>query len=192
MVDRRLRTSQPHIYAAGDVTGGPQFTHAAGYQGGVVITNAIFHLPRRTDYTWLPWCTFTDPALASIGMNEGLAQAAGIEYSVWTEAFGDNDRSLTEGLGHGTIKMLLDKKEKPIGVQIFGPHAGDLLGEWVAVLNGKVKLSTLASAVRPYPTIAEINKRVAGSFLSPKIFSPRIRKGLKFLFRLQGSSCVSK
>ena len=191
-VDRRQRTSQQHIYAAGDVTGGPQFTHAAGYQGGIVISNAIFHLPRRANYTWLPWCTFTDPALGSIGMNERMAQTAGIDYTVWTEDFGDNDRSLAEGQGYGTIKMLLDTKEKPIGVQIFGPHAGDLLGEWVAVLNGKVKLSTLASAMHPYPTIAEINKRVAGTFLTPKIFSDRIRKGLKFFFRLQGSACTSE
>ncbi|MCI5208864.1 MAG: mercuric reductase, partial [Candidatus Electrothrix sp. ATG2] len=82
---------------------------------------------------------------------------------------------------------LLNRKEKPIGVQIFGPHAGDLLGEWVAALNGKVKLTTLASAIHPYPTIAEINKRVAGSLLSPKLFSDRTRKILKLLFRYQGS-----
>ncbi|MEJ2691439.1 MAG: FAD-dependent oxidoreductase, partial [Deltaproteobacteria bacterium] len=82
--DRRLRTSQKHIFAAGDVTGSYQFTHAAGYEGGVVISNAIFHLPRKTDYTWLPWCTYTDPELASIGMNEKAAAQAGIDYSVWT------------------------------------------------------------------------------------------------------------
>ncbi|MCI5125982.1 MAG: FAD-dependent oxidoreductase [Candidatus Electrothrix sp. AR5] len=188
-VDRRLRTSQPHIYAAGDVNGGPQFTHAAGYQGGIVISNAIFHLPRRTDYTWLPWCTFTDPSLGSIGMNERMARAASIDYTVQTEDFVDNDRSLAEGQGHGTIKLLLNHKEKPIGVQIFGPHAGDLLGEWVAALNGKVRLSTLASAIHPYPTVAEINKRVAGSLLSPKLFSDRTRKILKMLFRYQGPAC---
>ncbi len=189
IVDRRLRTSQPHIYAAGDVTGGPQFTHAAGYQGGIVISNAIFHLPRRTDYRWLPWCTFTDPSLGSIGMNERMAQAAGIDYTIQSEDFADNDRSLAEGQGHGKIKLLLNHKEKPIGVQIFGPHAGDLLGEWVAALNGKVRLSTLASAIHPYPTIAEINKRVAGSLLSPKLFSDRTRKILKMLFRYQGPAC---
>jgi pyruvate/2-oxoglutarate dehydrogenase complex dihydrolipoamide dehydrogenase (E3) component len=187
-VDRRLRTSQPHIYAAGDVTGGPQFTHAAGYQGGIVITNAIFHLPRRTDYTWLPWCTFTDPSLGSIGMNERMAQAAGIEYTVLREEFVDNDRCLAEGQAHGTLKLLLNRKEKPIGVQILGPHAGDLLGEWVAALNGKVKLTTLASAIHPYPTMAEINKRVAGSLLSPKLFSDRTRKILRLLFRYQGAA----
>ena len=188
-VDNRLRTKQKHIYAAGDVTGQYQFTHAAGYEGGVVFTNAIFHLPRKVDYTFLPWCTYTDPELASIGMNEKAAEAAGIEYAVWTEEFKGNDRSLAEGERVGKIKMILDGKEKPIGVQILGPQAGDLLSEWVAVLNGKMKLSTLASAVHPYPTLAEINKRVVGNFFSPKIFSERVKKGLKFFFNLKGRAC---
>ena len=136
-LDERLRTTQKHIYGAGDVTGGYQFTHAAGYEGGVVVTNAVFHLPRKVDYTYLPWCTYTDPELASIGMNEKAAQDAGIKYSVWAEDFRGNDRSLAEGEATGKIKMLLDEKEKPIGVQILGPRAGDLLAEWVAVFNGK-------------------------------------------------------
>ena len=85
--------------------------------------------------------------------------------------------------------MLLDEKEKPIGVQILGPHAGDLLAEWVAVLNGRVKLSTLAGAVHPYPTLAEINKRVAGSFLAGKIFSDTVKKGLKLFFNFKGRAC---
>lgn len=188
-VDARLRTKQKHIYAAGDVTGAYQFTHAAGYEGGIVISNAVFHLPRKANYTFMPWCTYTDPELASIGMNEKRAAAAGIKYAVWTEAFKDNDRSLAEGERTGKIKMILDEKEKPIGVQILGPQAGELISEWVAVLNGKVKLSTLASAVHPYPTLGEINKRVAGTFFSPKIFSDRIKKGLKFFFHLKGRAC---
>jgi len=188
-VDKRLRTQQKHIYAAGDVTGQYQFTHAAGYEGGVVFTNAIFHLPRKVDYTFLPWCTYTHPELASIGMNEKAAEAAGIEYSIWTEEFKNNDRSLAEGEEVGKIKMVLDGKEKPIGVQIVGPQAGELLNEWVAILNGKMKLSTLASAVHPYPTLGEINKRVVGNFFSPKIFSERVRKGLKFFFNLKGRAC---
>ncbi len=188
-VDKRLRTNHKHIYAAGDVNGGFQFTHAAGYEGGIVISNAIFRIPRSAKYTYLPWCTYSDPELASIGMNEKAAQKAGINYSVWTEAFKDNDRSLAENEKIGKIKMILDEKEKPIGVQILGPHAGDLLSEWIAVMNGKVKLSTLASAVHPYPTIGEINKKVAGTFFSPKIFSDKIRKGLKFFFHLRGRAC---
>jgi pyruvate/2-oxoglutarate dehydrogenase complex dihydrolipoamide dehydrogenase (E3) component len=189
-VDKRLRTNHAHIFAAGDVSGGPQFTHAAGYEGGIVISNAVFRLPRRVDYTYLPWCTYTDPPLASIGMNEKAAQAVGIAATVWTEEFQANDRSLAEGEGVGKIKLILDAKEKPIGVQILGPNAGDLLAEWVAVLNGKVKLATLAAAMHPYPTIAEINKRVAGDFFSQKIFSEKVRKGLKFFFHLKGRACT--
>ncbi len=189
-VDNRLRTNHKHIYAAGDINGGYQFTHAAGYEGGIVVSNAIFRLPRKADYTFLPWCTYTDPSLASIGMNEKSARKVGIDYNVWTEEFKDNDRSLAEGESIGRIKMILNEKEKPIGVQILGPHAGDLLAEWVAVLNGKVKLSTLAAAVHPYPTIGEINKKVAGTFFSPKIFSEKVQKGLKFFFQLKGRACA--
>jgi pyruvate/2-oxoglutarate dehydrogenase complex dihydrolipoamide dehydrogenase (E3) component len=188
-VDNRLRTTQKHIYAAGDVTGTYQFTHAAGYEGGIVISNAIFHIPRKVDYTFLPWCTYTDPELASIGMNETTAAKAGIKYSVWTEEFRDNDRSLAEGEWVGKIKMILDEKEKPLGIQILGPQAGELISEWVAVLNGKVKLSTLAAAVHPYPTLGEINKRVAGTYFSPKIFSETVKKSLRFFFHLKGRAC---
>ena len=188
-VDQRLRTSHKHIFAAGDANGGYQFTHAAGYEGGIVVANAVFRLPRKTDYTFLPWCTYTDPELASIGMNEKAAQARGIDYTVWSEAFQDNDRSLAEGQQTGWVKLLLDAKENPLGVQILGPRAGDLVSEWVAVLNGKTKLATLASAVHPYPTLGEINKRVAGDVLAPKIFSDRIKKGLKLIFNLKGRAC---
>ena len=112
-----------------------------------------------------------------------------MDYSVWTEPFKGNDRSLAEGEETGKIKLLIDKNEKPLGVQILGPHAGELVSEWVAVLNAKVKLSTLAAAVHPYPTLGEINKRVAGTLLSRKIFSDRVRKGLKFFFNLKGRAC---
>ncbi len=189
VVDNRLRTNHKHIFAAGDVTGMYQFTHAAGYEGGVVLGNAVFRLPRKVNYTWLPWCTYTEPELASVGMNEKRAQAAGLEYTVWTEEFADNDRAQAEGNTVGRIKLLLNEKEKPLGVQILGPHAGELVSEWVATLNGGVKLATMASAVHPYPTIAEINKRVAGGFLSKKLFSAKVRKALSFFFSLQGRAC---
>jgi pyruvate/2-oxoglutarate dehydrogenase complex dihydrolipoamide dehydrogenase (E3) component len=188
-VDKRLRTNHTHIYAAGDVTGEYQFTHAAGYEGGIVLNNAIFHIPRRADYTFFPWCTYTDPELAAIGMNEKAALAAGIEYRVYTEEFGGNDRSLAEGERRGKIKMLLDAKEKLLGIQILGPHAGELIAEWVAVMNAGMRLSSLASSVHPYPTLAEINKKVVGDFFAKKIFSERVKKGLTFLFNLKGRAC---
>ena len=188
-LDARLRTSRKHIYGAGDVTGTYQFTHAAGYEGGIVLSNAILHLPRKVDYTFFPWCTYTDPELANIGMNETAAKAAGIKHTVWTEEFKMNDRGLAEGESVGRIKLVLDEKEKPLGVQILGLHAGELISEWVAVLNGGVKLSSLAGAVHPYPTLAEINKRVVGNYFSGKIFSDKVKKALKFFFSLRGRAC---
>lgn len=189
-VNRSLRTRHKHIYAAGDVIGGYQFTHVAGYEGGIVVSNAIFHLPKKTDYTHVPWCTYCHPQLASIGMNEDSARKAGIEYSVWSEEFSGNDRALAEGDEVGRIKLLLDRKEKPLGVQILGPQAGDLLSEWVAIMNGGVRLTRIASAIHPYPTLGEINKRVVGSVFSPKIFSATVRKGLKFFFSFKGRACT--
>jgi pyruvate/2-oxoglutarate dehydrogenase complex dihydrolipoamide dehydrogenase (E3) component len=189
-VDRRLRTSHKHIYAAGDVIGGYQFTHVAGYEGGVVLSNAIFHLPKKADYSHVPWCTYTHPELASIGLNEKRARKAGIGYAVFSEEFQDNDRALAEGEGAGRIKLLLDSREKPLGIQILGPQAGNLLSEWVAIMSGGVGLSKIASAIHPYPTLGEINKKVASSIFAPKIFSSTIRKGLKFFFNLKGRACT--
>lgn len=181
-VNNYLKTSHKHIYAAGDVTGGYQLTHVAGYEGGVVLSNAIFHLPRKANYTNVPWCTYTQPELASIGMNEKIAQQAGIKYSVWSEEFSDNDRALAEGESAGRIKLLLDHKEKPLGVQILGPQAGNILAEWVAIMNGNIGLAKIASAIHPYPTLAEINKKVVGGVFSKKIFSSKVRRVLKFFF----------
>jgi len=185
-VNRYPRTSHKHIYAAGDVIGGYQFTHVAGYEGGVVLRNAIFHLPKQTDYTHVPWCTYTHPELAGIGMNEKSARQAGIDYSIFLEEFDGNDRALAEGESVGRVKLLLDGKEKPIGIQILGPHAGDLLSEWVAIMNGGVGLSKIAAAIHPFPTLGEINKKVVGSVFAPKIFSSTVKRGLKIFFGFKG------
>lgn len=187
VVDNRMRSSHKHIYAPGDINGAFRFTHAAGYEAGIVVSNAIMHLPRRINTRWMPWCTFTEPELSSIGMNEKAAGKAGINYNVWTEQFNENDRALAEGEERGKLKMLLDKRERVIGVQILGPRAGDLIGEWAAILGSGMKLSSLAGTIHPYPTLTEINKRVAGSYVAPKIFSPIVKKILKLLFGLQGN-----
>ena len=188
-LDSRLRTSRKHIYGAGDVTGTYQFTHAAGYEGSVVLTNAVLHLPRRAEYKFFPWCTYTDPELAHIGMNENMVKEAGLHYSIWSEDFRMNDRGLAEGEGLGKIKLVLDVRGKPLGVQILGLHAGELISEWVAAMNGGVKLSALAAAVHPYPTLSEISKRVTGNYLSNKLFSDKVRKTLRFFFSLRGRAC---
>ncbi len=185
-VDARLRTTAKHIFAAGDATGQHLFTHAAGYEGGVVVANAVFRLPRKADYTWLPHCTYCDPELAGVGLTEQAAKQAGLRYSVVAEPFSGNDRALAEGEAHGMVKLVLDGRGKPLGAHLCGAGAGELLSEWVAALAGRVKLSTLAAAVHPYPTLSETSKRAAGKLLEAKLFSPAVRKVLALLFRYRG------
>jgi pyruvate/2-oxoglutarate dehydrogenase complex dihydrolipoamide dehydrogenase (E3) component len=126
--------------------------------------------------------------LASAGHNEKSAKEAGIDFEVRTEEFGHNDRSLAEGEDRGKLKLLLSKG-KPIGVQICGPHAGELISEWIAVAAGNVGLSKLAGAIHPYPTLSEINKRVAGDYIGEKIFSDKVQKVLGFFFNYKGRAC---
>lgn len=184
-----LRTTHRHIFAAGDVLGKHQFTHAAGYEGGIVVGNAVFRLSRRADYRFMPHCTYTDPELAGMGLSEKQAKAQGIDFTVWTEMFSGNDRAQTEGATEGKIKLLLDKKERPIGVHIVSARAGEILNSWVTVFSGGVKLSSLASAVHPYPTLGEINKRITGNLLAKKIFSPFVLAMLRRLFGYRGRAC---
>jgi pyruvate/2-oxoglutarate dehydrogenase complex dihydrolipoamide dehydrogenase (E3) component len=134
----------------------------------------------------MPWCTYTGPELAGIGMNEKTASLAGMAYRVWSEEFLGNDRGLAEDEITGRLKLLVGKDGKPLGAQIFGPHAGELLAEWIAVFNGNVSLAAIAGAIHPYPTLAEINKKVVGSIYGEKIFSDKVRKALKFLFHYRG------
>ncbi|MDD5167612.1 MAG: FAD-dependent oxidoreductase, partial [Syntrophales bacterium] len=188
--DARMRTNIPHIYACGDINGLLPFTHVAGYEAGVALTNAILRLPRRADYDKIGWCTYTDPEVASIGLNEKRAQSRGIEYRIVEERFVENDRSLAEKELRGKIKLLQDKKERLLGCQIVGPRAGELIHEWIIAVAGGVKMSTMAGAVHIYPTLSEISKRVAGHVYADKLFSDRTKSILRFLFSLKGRACI--
>jgi pyruvate/2-oxoglutarate dehydrogenase complex dihydrolipoamide dehydrogenase (E3) component len=188
-VDARTRTNIPHIYACGDVNGQFPFTHVAGYEAGVALANAVLHLPRRVDYSKIGWCTYTDPEIASIGLNEKRARKEGIPYRVWEESFADNDRAMVMGETEGKIKLLVSPAGKMLGCQIAGTNAGELIHEWVGAISGGVKLSTLAQAVHIYPTLSEISKRVSGKPFAEKIFSDRTRSVLKFIFSLKGRAC---
>jgi len=185
-VDARLRTTAKNIFAAGDVNGGLLFTHVAGYEAGIAMMNAVVRLPLKTDYSKVPWCTYLDPEVASIGYNEKRAKEAGIEYKVHMEFFKGNDRALAEGETEGFIKIVMDKKERVIGVQIIGFHAGDLIHQWVAALNGKMSLVTVAQSIHAYPTLSEISKMASGNILAPKLFNNFTRKILRIIFGLQG------
>ncbi len=188
--DLRMRTNIRHIFACGDVNGQFPFTHVAGYEGGIALANAVLRLPRKANYRKVGWCTYTDPEVASIGLNEKRAQKEGVEYRVFEELFEDNDRARAEGEPMGKIKILVGTNGKLLGCQIAGAHAGELIHEWIIALAGGVKLSTVAGAVHVYPTVAEISKRVAGDVFTGKIFSERTKGILRLLFNLKGRACT--
>lgn len=188
--DGRMRTNVPHIYSCGDVNGVLPFTHVAGYEAGIALSNAVLRLPRKADYTKVPWCTYTDPEVASIGLNEKRAIASGVEYRVLESHFREVDRALAEGETDGKIKVLISPSGTLLGCQIAGHHAGELIHEWVAAINGGVKLSTMAGAIHAYPTLAEISKKAAGAYYSEKLFGHTTKKILRFLFDLKGRACT--
>ncbi|MGB0670393.1 MAG: dihydrolipoyl dehydrogenase family protein [Rhodospirillales bacterium] len=183
-VDTRLRTSNKRVFAIGDVAGGLQFTHVAGYHAGIVIRNALFRLPAKADHSAVPWVTYTDPEVAQVGLTEAAARAKGLSYQVLRWPFFENDRAQAERATAGLIKAIVTPKGKILGAGIAGKGAGDLIQPWVLALSQGLKIAALASMVAPYPTRSEISKRAAGSFYTPKLFSDRTRSIVRFLLRL--------
>ena len=175
-VDARLRTSNKRVFAIGDVIGGLQFTHVAGYHAGVVIKNALFRIPAKADHRCVPKVTYCDPELAQVGSLEVLGTDR-----VLAEDFANNDRARAEGRTQGMIKVVTDKKGGIKGVSIVGPHAGDLLQPWLLAMNQGLKIGALATIIAPYPSLGEINKRAAGSFYTPTLYGPRTRALVKLL-----------
>ena len=183
-VDARLRTTNKRVFAIGDVAGGPQFTHVAGYHAGIVIRNALFRLPAKVDYRSLPWVTFTDPELAQAGLTEEQARAAyGDDVTVLRWPYHENDRAQTERVTHGLIKAVTTKSGKILGATILGAQAGELIQLWVLAIDQRLNIKALAGMIAPYPTLGEISKRAAGSFFTPKLFSERTRRLVRLLLR---------
>jgi pyruvate/2-oxoglutarate dehydrogenase complex dihydrolipoamide dehydrogenase (E3) component len=182
-VDRRLRTTNPRIYAIGDVTGGAQFTHRASYHASVVLKNALFHLPAKVDETALPRVTYTSPELASAGLSEDAAHRAHRNIRVLRWPFAENDRAQAELETSGLIKVVTSNRGHILGVFIFGPKAGELIQPWLLAMSNRLKIGALASLIVPYPTLGEVSKRAASSYYTPLLFSERIKWIVRFLAR---------
>lgn len=181
-VDAALRTSNRRIYAAGDVAGGPQFTHLAAYHAGIILRNALFRLPAKTDIRSLPWVTYTDPELAQAGMTEAEAREArrgGIR--VLCADFAGNDRARTEGATEGLIKLVVTKRGRVLGATILGRHAGELILPWVLAIREGLRIGAMAGAIVPYPSLSEISRQAAGSFYTPVLFGRPARALVRFL-----------
>jgi pyruvate/2-oxoglutarate dehydrogenase complex dihydrolipoamide dehydrogenase (E3) component len=185
VLDRRLRTSNRRVYAVGDAAGGPQFTHVAGYHAGIVIRNALFRQPAKVDYRALPWVTYTEPELAQVGMTEAEAlKAHGDEVRVLRWSFHENDRAQAERSTHGLAKVMARRNGRVLGASILGAHAGELIQSWGLAIGGGLKLATIAGMIAPYPTLGEVSKRAAGTFFTPRLFSDRTRRIVRFLAKL--------
>ena len=184
--DATLRTTNPRIFVCGDVAGGAQFTHIAGHHAGVVLRHAIFRLWWTKPSVHIPWCTYTDPELARIGLSEAEAKRSGIEYKVYRFGFDEIDRARAEAETEGFAKVITDPKGTILGAAIVGPHAGDVIHEYVLAVNRRMKLNDLAGITHIYPTFAEINKRVADQRLKEGL-TPKSRMWIQRLFGLQGA-----
>ena len=175
-VDAGLRTSNRRVYAIGDVAGGMQFTHVAGYHAGIVIRSALLGLPAKAGTAHIPRATYTQPELAQIGLTEAEARDKyGARLTVARADLHHNDRAIAEGKTGGKIKVMVHRG-RPVGVTIVGPQAGELIALWSMVIANGLKLKHVSAMVAPYPTIAELNKRVAGAYFSPKLFESRTVK----------------
>lgn len=183
-IDDTLRTTAKHIYSCGDVAGPYAFTHMAEYQAGLVISNALFPLVnRKADYRVVPWVTYTDPELGRAGLTEAEAKAKYGEsaVSVYRFYFEDVDRAVIEGEGHGTIKLVCDKKRQLLGVHLLGPHAGELLHEYVLAMKTKLPITTISQTIHVYPTLSQAVKRACDQYYREKLFTgwfPRVARWL--------------
>ena len=161
-VDAHLRTSNRAVFAAGDVVDGPHFTHVCSYHAGIVIRNALLHLPASLDYRALPWVTYTEPELAQVGLSEDQARKQ-VKHAVKVlrVPFADNDRAQAEGSTQGLIKVMADAHGRVLGASILGVHAGELAAFWALAITQRLKLKDIAGLILPYPTRGEIAKAVA-------------------------------
>ncbi|KEJ88674.1 dihydrolipoyl dehydrogenase family protein [Sulfitobacter donghicola] len=183
-VDDGLRTTNKRVYAIGDVAGGLQFTHVAGYHAGVIIRSMLFGLPSKAKTAHIPWATYTDPELSQVGLTEAQAKEEhGDAVEVVRFHFNHNDRAIAERKTKGFIKVMV-VKGRPVGVSIVGYQAGELINLWALALANKMKMSQIAAMVAPYPTIGEINKRAAGAYFSPRLFeSDMVKRVVGFVQR---------
>lgn len=161
-VNAKLQTTNPKIYAAGDVIGGYEFTHVAGYEAAVAMQNALVLPTKKTDYRVIPWATFTEPELARVGLTEEQARKRyGDDIRVLRHEFDHVDRALAEGTGLGFAKFITRKNGEILGAHMVGPSAGELIHEVVLAMSYKLKVGALKSIIHIYPTLAEINSKTA-------------------------------
>ena len=187
-VDTKLRTSQKHITAIGDVNGASMFTHTANYEAGLLVRNEVLGIPfgGNVDYAKIGWTIYTDPEVASIGIDENTAQKQKLKYEVIKFDLGKNDRALAESETTGFVKILINQKKKIIGAHIVAPRAGEMIREWQLAISKKMKLSDIAQSTYIYPTFGEASKWAASTYFGPKLFNSNVKKWLARVWGYRG------
>lgn len=180
-VNKKMQTSNRHVFACGDVTGKMPLTHVAELQAGVVIANMIFKWPKKINYEVIPSVIYTDPEVAQVGVTidqcEKLNHGEVHEFSV-----SQLDRAITENNTTGNAKILTNKG-RVIGAHLVAPHAGELIHELALAVQEKMKISRLTSLVHAYPSYSQLNKRLAGQYYKDRLFSLRTKKLVALLNR---------
>ena len=183
-VSNKLRsTTNKKVYAVGDVAGGFQFTHVAGYHAGLVIRAILFRLPAKEDRTIIPWATYTAPELGHVGLTESQAREQFGTVNVLRWPYAENDRAQAERKTAGMIKLITAKRGRIVGASIAGAGAGEILNTMSLAVQQKLKVADMTGFISPYPTMTEIGKRAATSALAPATRKPIVRRIIRFLRR---------
>ena len=187
-VDETLTTSQPHIFACGDVAGPYAFTHAADYQARIVVRNILLPwFKAKASYRWMPWVTYTDPEVAHFGPTEEEARAKNIAYDVFRFDWDELDRAVTDSETEGFIKVLTARgKDTIVGATVVGVHAGEVMHEVLVAAKHGIGLSKLSGTVHAYPTYSSSVQRVADSFQKTRL-TPRVAALFRWLYRRRRS-----
>jgi pyruvate/2-oxoglutarate dehydrogenase complex dihydrolipoamide dehydrogenase (E3) component len=180
-VNRRLRTRNRRVYAIGDVAGGPQFTHWASYQAGLVLRSILFRFGGKLRPELLPWVTFTDPELAHVGLSEEEARRRHGAIRILRWPFSENDRAQTEDATRGFTKVITTRRGRIVGADSLGRDAGEQIAPFVLAVAAGLSVKSFATAVFPYPIRAEAARRAAVAYYAPKLDSPWIRRAIRLL-----------
>jgi pyruvate/2-oxoglutarate dehydrogenase complex dihydrolipoamide dehydrogenase (E3) component len=184
-VDDHLRTTNKAVYACGDVASRYQFTHVADAQARIVIQNALFRGRSKASALTIPWCTYTSPEIAHVGMYEKDAKEKGIEVDTLTIPLSANDRALLDGDDEGFLRVHLEKgKDRILGATLVAEHAGEMIGELCLAITHGIGLGKIASVIHPYPTQSEVIKKAADTWRRGKL-TPTVKKAFDWWFRRQ-------